>query len=188
MAYLIYSTLCSLDGYIEDQNGQFDWAAPDEEVHQFVNDQERTIGTYLLGRRMYEVMQVWETDPSLAADSKITRDYAELWQAAHKIVYSRTLKSVTTSRTQLIRNFEPSAIQTLKSTLESDISIGGPELAAHAFRTGMVDECHFYIAPIVVGGGKRALPENLAVGLTLLDEQRFKSGFIFLRYQIKPER
>jgi len=188
MARLFYSTLCSLDGYIEDQNGRFDWAAPDEEVHQFVNDQERTVGTYLLGRRMYEIMQVWETDPTLAADSEITRDYAELWRAAKIIVFSRTLKTVTTSRTQLIGNFDPSAIRALKETLESDISIGGPELAAHAFRTGLVDECHFYIAPIVVGGGKRAFPANLVVELNLADERRFKSGFVFLRYQIKQER
>jgi len=188
MARLIYSMLCSLDGYIEDQNGGFDWAAPDEEVHQFVNDFERSVGTYLLGRRMYEIMQVWETDPALAANSEITRDYAEIWQSANKIVFSRTLKTVTTSKTQLIGNFDPDAIQTLKENADRDISIGGPELSTHAFRTGLVDECHIYLAPIVVGGGKRAIPDNIMGELNLLEERRFKSGFVFLRYQIKQER
>src|SRR5512133_2401462 len=133
MAHLIYSAISSLDGYIEDMDGKFDWAAPDEEVHQFINDLERAIGTYLFGRRMYETMMGWETDPGFAADSPLTRDYAEIWQAANKIVYSRTLGTVSTRRTELERVFDPEAVRQLKASAGQDISIGGPELAAHAF-------------------------------------------------------
>src|SRR5918995_728220 len=136
MAHLIYSAMISLDGYIEDRDGKFDWAEPDEEVHRFVNDLERSSGTYLYGRRMYETMMVWETDPSLAAESPFMRDYAEIWQAADKIVYSRTLETASTRRTRIEREFDPEAIQRLKEAAEHDISIGGPEIAAHAFRSG----------------------------------------------------
>ncbi len=150
MAHLIYSAISSLDGYIEDREGKFDWAMPDEEVHGFINDLERAAGTYLLGRRMYETMMVWETDPNLAADSPLTRDYAEIWQAANKIVFSRTLATVSTRKTQLERTFDPESIRQLKESVEQDITIGGAELAAHAFRAGLIDEVQLFLTPILV--------------------------------------
>jgi dihydrofolate reductase len=183
MAHLIYSAISSLDGYIEDREGRFDWAAPDEEVHKFINNLERSAGTYLLGRRMYETMMVWETDPDLAADSPITRDYAEIWQAANKIVYSRTLQAVSTRKTQLERTFDPEAIRQLKEAVEQDILIGGPELAAHAFRAGLIDECQLFLTPIIVGGGKKSLPGNVRLDLELLEERRFPNGMVYLRYR-----
>jgi dihydrofolate reductase len=176
MARLIYTAMSSLDGYIEDTQGKFDWAAPDEEVHRFINDLERAAGTYLIGRRMYETMMVWETDPNLAADSPLTRDYAEIWQAANKIVYSKTLGTVSTLKTQLERTFNPETIRQLKESVEQDITIGGPELAAHAFRAGLIDECQLFLAPIIVGGGKQSLPDNVRIELELLDQRRFGSG------------
>ena len=185
MARLIYSAISSLDGYIEDADGNFDWAMPDEEVHRFINNLERTAGTYLYGRRMYETLMVWETDPNLAADSPITSDFAEIWQAANKIVYSRTLRAASTRRTQLERNFDPEAIRQLKKTVEQDILIGGPELAAHAFRAGLIDECQLIIIPIILGGGKPSLPANVRLELELLEERRFGNGVVFLRYQTR---
>jgi dihydrofolate reductase len=185
MAHLIYSAISSLDGYIEDMEGKFDWAAPDEEVHRFINDLERAAGTYLLGRRMYETMKVWETDPNLAANSPLTRDFAELWQAANKIVYSRTLGTVSTHKTQLERTFDPEAIRKLKESVEQDITIGGPELAAHAFRAGLIDECQLFLTPIIVGGGKQSLPDNVRIELKLLEERRFGNGIVFLRYRTR---
>jgi len=188
MARLIYSAISSLDGYTEDRDGNFDWAAPDEEVHRFINDLEREAGTYLLGRRMYETMLVWETDPAFAADSPVTLDYAEIWQAANKIVYSRTLEAVSTRKTRLERTFDAEAIRQLKATVEQDITIGGPELAAHAFLSGLVDECQLFLIPILVGGGKPSLPDNLRLELELLDERRFGSGVVFLRYRTRQGR
>jgi dihydrofolate reductase len=185
MAHLIYSAISSLDGYIEDADGNFDWAMPDEEVHRFINNLERATGTYLFGRRMYETMMVWETDPNLAADSPLTRDFAEIFQAANKIVYSRTLETVSTRRTQLERNFDPEAIRQLKESVEHDISIGGPELAAHAFRSGLIDECHLFLTPVIVGGGKPSLPDNSRLELEFLEERRFDNGVVFLRYRTK---
>lgn len=185
MARLIYSALASLDGYIEDKNGNFDWAAPDEEVHKFINDLERSAGTHLYGRRMYEILMVWETDPSFTVDSPLLIDFAEIWQAADKIVYSKTLGAVSTRKTQLERNFDPTAVRQLKETAEQDILIGGPELAAHAFRAGLVDEYHLFIMPIIIGGGKPALPDNLQQELELLEERHFASGVVFLRYQMR---
>ena len=185
MARLIYSAITSLDGYTEDREGKFDWAAPDEEVHHFINDLERQAGTYLLGRRMYETMQVWETDPAFAADSPVTLDYAEIWQAANKIVYSRTLQAVSTRKTRLERTFDAQAIRQLKAAVAQDITIGGPGLAAHAFRSGLVDECQLFLIPILVGGGKQALPEDLRLELELLEERRFGSGVVFLRYRTR---
>ena len=185
MARLIYSAITSLDGYTEDREGKFDWAAPDEEVHHFINDLERQAGTYLLGRRMYETMQVWETDPAFAADSPVTLDYAEIWQAANKIVYSRTLQAVSTRKTRLERTFDAQAIRQLKAAVAQDITIGGPGLAAHAFRLGLVDECQLFLIPILVGGGKQALPEDLRLELELLEERRFGSGVVFLRYRTR---
>lgn len=186
MAKLIYSVISSLDGYTEDIDGNFDWAAPDEEVHRFINDLERAAGTHLYGRRMYETLAVWETDPSLAADSPITRDFADIWQAADKIVYSRTLQAIPTRKTQLQRNFDPEAVRQLKETARQDILIGGPELAAEAFRAGLIDECQVFLAPVIVGGGKRSIPAHIRLELELLEEHRFNSGVIFLRYRTKP--
>jgi dihydrofolate reductase len=185
MAHLIYSAISSLDGYTEDTDGSFEWAMPDEEVHSFVNDLERTVGTYLLGRRMYETMQVWETDPSLASDSPLMRDYAEIWQAADKIVYSRTLTAVSTRKTRLERTFDPEAVRRLKESTSRDISIGGPELAAHAFRAGLIDECQLFLTPILVGGGKSSLPKNARLALELADERRFGNGMVYLHYRVK---
>jgi dihydrofolate reductase len=188
MAQLIYSAISSLDGYIEDRDGNFDWAMPDEEVHRFINNLERTAGTYLYGRRMYETMMVWETDPSLAADSPLTQDFAEIWQAADKIVYSKTLAAASTRKTQIERNFNPEAIQQLKRTAQHDILIGGPELAAHAFRSGLIDECHLFLTPIIVGGGKQSLPDHVRLELELLEERRFGNGTVYLRYRARQGR
>lgn len=185
MAQLIYSAISSLDGFIEDRDGNFDWAMPDEEVHRFINNLERNAGTYLYGRRMYEIMTVWETDPNLAADSPLTQDFAQVWQAADKIVYSKTLTAASTRKTRIERNFDPEAIRQLKKTAQHDIAIGGPDLAAHAFRSGLIDECHLFLAPIVVGGGKPALPDNVRLELELLEERRFDNGMVFLRYRTK---
>ena len=171
MANLIYSAITSLDGYISDERGKFDWAKPDEEVHAFVNDIERTVGTYLYGRLMYETMAVWETNPSLAARSELLRDYAEIWQASEKIVYSRTLEEPATAQTRIERDFDP-----------EDVTVGGPELAAHALRAALVDECRLFLAPVIVGGGHRWLPDDLHLELQLRDERRFGSGFVYLAY------
>ena len=183
MARLFYSMLASLDGYVEDEDGRFDWAVPDEEVHSFINDLERPVGTYLYGRRMYEVMVGWETDPALARQSPVMRDFAELWQAAEKVVYSTTLQAVSTARTRLERGFDPVAVRQLKSTADTDISVSGPGLADQAMRAGLVDELHLFLAPVVVGGGKRCLPERVSLHLELLDERRFAGGMVHLRYR-----
>lgn len=185
MGMLIYSAIMSLDSYIEDSAGRFDWAMPDEEVHKYINDLERPAGTYLYGRRMYEMMAVWETAPGFAAESPITQDFANIWQAADKIVYSRTLETVSTARTRIERDFVPDMIRQLKATADHDILIGGPDLAAHAFRAGLIDECHLFLAPIVVGGGKHALPKNIRVELDLIEERRFGGGMVHLRYRAR---
>lgn len=184
MARLIYSAIASLDGYIEDADGNFDWYAPDEEVHSFINDLERSTGTYLFGRRMYETMLFWETDLP-AGEPQILHDYARIWQAAEKIVFSSTLEAVSSRKTRIERSFDPSAIRQLKETAAQDISIGGPNLAAHAFRAGLVDECHLFLAPITVGGGKAALPPDLRLELILLETRRFAGGVVYLRYRVK---
>ena len=188
MAKLIYLTLASLDGYVEDAAGAFDWAAPDEEVHQFINDLERPVGTYLYGRRMYETMAVWETDPAFARHSPVTRDYAAVWQAADKIVYSRTLSATSTKRTRIEREFEPQTIERLKAEAGSDLGVGGATLAGEAFRAGLVDECHLILAPVVVGAGKAAFPVDVPVRLELLDERRFDSGMVYVAYRTSGER
>jgi dihydrofolate reductase len=184
MGKLVYSAITSLDGYIEDEDGSFGWAAPDEEVHAFVNDLERAVGTYLYGRRLYETMAAWETNPSLAERSPATRDFAKIWQAAEKIVYSRTLEAVFMSKTRIEPEFDPGAVRELKASAESDFLIGGAELAAEAFRAGLVDECHLFLAPVLVGGGKTALPDGVRLDLELLEERRFAGGTIFVRYGI----
>jgi len=183
MGELIYSAILSLDGYIEDEDGKFDWAAPNEEVHSFVNDLHRGVGTYLFGRRTYETMAGWETDPSLAAQSPLMRDFANIWQAADKIVYSRTLETVSTRRTRLERQFDPASIRQLKATTGREMHVGGPGLASHAFKAGLVDQCHLFVVPVVVGGGKRGLPEGVRLPLVLEDERRFRNGTVFLRYR-----
>ncbi|MBA3736983.1 MAG: dihydrofolate reductase family protein [Actinobacteria bacterium] len=182
MAQLIYSAIMSLDGYIADENGNFDWAEPDEEVHAFVNDLERPIGTYLYGRRMYDVMVAWET---ITDEQPFMRDYAELWRAADKIVYSRSLEAVSSERTQLERSFNPDVIRQMKGIGGRDISVGGPGLATQAIRAGLVDEIHLFLSPIVVGGGTRALPDGVRVKLELLAERRFGNGVVYLRYRAK---
>jgi len=185
MAKLVYSAITSLDGYIADKDGKFDWAVPDEEVLAFINDLERPLGTYLYGRRMYELMVVWETDPSAAEQSPRSHDFAEIWKAADKVVYSTTLKEVSTSKTQLERDFDPEAILKMKASADRDISVSGPDLAAHAFRAGLVDEYQLFLTPIVVGGGKQALPDDVRVRLELLDERRFGNGMVYLHYRTK---
>ncbi len=185
MAHLIYIANASLDGYTEDRSGNFNFSAPSDEVFKFITDLIRPVNTHLYGRRMYETMRVWETDPSLAAQSSLMRDFAEVWQAAGKTVYSRTLETVSTRKTQLEHNFDPQAIRQLKETAGQDLIIGGPELAAQAFRAGLVDEYDLFLHPIIVGGGKRSLPENVRLELELLEERRFGNGVVFLRYRIK---
>jgi dihydrofolate reductase len=182
MAKLIYSAIASLDGYVADEDGNFDWAEPDEDVHTFVDDLERPIGTYLYGRRLYEVMLGWET-LNLADQPPFIRDFAEIWRAAHKIVYSRTLERVSSARTRIERTFDPEAVRQLKATAGRDITVGGPDLAAQAFKAGLVDECRLFLAPIVVGGGIRFLPDDIRVHLELLDERRFGNGMVHLRYR-----
>ncbi|HWE09091.1 MAG TPA: dihydrofolate reductase family protein [Solirubrobacteraceae bacterium] len=184
MAKLIYSALASLDGYIEDERGTFDWAAPDDEVHAFVNALERPIGTYLYGRRMYETMVFWETAGRGADSPLVMRDFAELWRAAEKIVYSATLETVSSARTRIEHRFDADAVRRLKDASEADLTIGGAELAGQALAAGLVDECHLFLAPVVVGGGKRALPAKLRAQLELLDERRFGGGVVYLRYRI----
>jgi dihydrofolate reductase len=182
VAELIYSAITSLDGYVADEEGNFDWAAPDDEVHAFVNDLERPIGTYLYGRRMYEVMRYWETAHTVADQPSTVRDYAELWRAADKVVYSKTLQEATTARTRIERDVDPQAIREMKATADRDLSVGGPGLAARAIEAGLVDEFLRFVAPIVVGGGTRWLPEGVRIELELGDERRFGGGVVFLRY------
>jgi dihydrofolate reductase len=181
VAKLIYSAIASLDGYVADEDGKFDWAAPGEEVHAFVNDLERPVGTYLYGRRMYEVMVAWET---LADEAPVMRDFARIWLAADKVVYSRTLEAVSSARTHLERDFDPEAIRQLKSAAARDVSVGGPELAGQAIRAGLVDEIQLLLTPILVGGGTPALPDDLRVKLELLDEHRFADGVVYLHYRV----
>jgi len=184
MAKLIYSAIASLDGYVEDDEGRFDWAAPDDEVHAFVNDLERPIGTHLYGRRMYETMVFWETAGTGADWRAVSRDFAVIWRAAEKIVYSRTLQRVSSAKTRIERRFNADAIGQLKQTAEADITIGGAELAGQAIAAGLVDECHLFLGPVLVGGGKRALPDNIRAQLELLDERRFRGGVVHLHYRI----
>ena len=184
MAKLIYVSNVSLDGYIEDEHGSFDWTAPDDEVFAFITDLVRPVGTYLYGRRMYETMAVWETDPALAAQSELMADFANVWQAADKIVYSTTLDAVSTAKTRLERNFDPASVRDMKASATSDLTVGGANLAAHAFKAGLVDECHLFIRPVLVGGGKPALPSDTRADLELLDDRRFSNGVVYLRYSV----
>ena len=187
MAKLIYSAITSLDGYVADDDGKFDWAEPDEEVHGFINDLERSVGTYLYGRRMYETMAVWETDPSFAAHPGVYRDFARMWQAAEKVVYSTSLERANTEKTRIERRFDPDPVRRMKAAAEADLTVGGPDLASEAFRAGLVDECHLFIAPIAVGSGKRSLPGDVRIELELLEERRFGSGMVYLQYRVNPQ-
>ena len=190
MAKLTYAAITSLDGYIEDEGGGFDWAVPDPEVHAFVNDLERPVGTYLYGRRMYETMAVWQTvglepagtSPAEAALPPEELDFAEVWRAADKIVYSRTLDAVSTPRTRLERDFDPDAVRRLKDAADRDLTVSGPGLAQHAFAAGLVDQVHLFVFPVVVGGGRPGLPRGIRVDLELLDERRFGNGVVHMRY------
>jgi dihydrofolate reductase len=182
MASIVYSAITSLDGYVADADGRFDWAEPDQELHTVVNDLERAVGTYLYGRRMYEVLVAWETLP-LDGQPPYLRDYAEIWRAADKVVFSRTLAAVSSARTRIERDFDAEAIRTMKATAERDLSVGGPELAGQTIRAGLVDEYHLFVAPVLVGGGTRALPEHVRVGLELVHERRFGNGSVHLHYR-----
>jgi dihydrofolate reductase len=183
VAKLIYMAIASLDGYVADEDGNFDWAAPGEEVHAFVNDLERPIGTHLYGRRLYEVMIGWETMHTLSDQTPVMLDFAAIWQAAEKVVYSRTLETVSTARTRIEREFDPEAIRQMKAAADRDISIGGATLAGEAIRAGLVDELHLLVNPIVVGGGTPSLPDGVRWTLELLDERRFANGVVYLRYR-----
>ena len=183
MANLIYSVIASLDGYIEDEEGRFDWAAPDEEVHAFLNDLARPVGTFLLGRRMYETMVFWESPPHLGQQPSFVQDFAEIRRSVDKVVFSRTLQTVDSGRTRIERDFDPGLVRELKATAASDLTVAGPELAASAIEAGLVDEYQLFLVPVLVGGGKHALPDdNVRVNLELLDERRFRNGTVYLRY------
>ena len=185
MAMLIYSAIASADGYTEDAAGSFDWAAPDEELLRFVNDLERPVGTYLYGRRMYETMLYWETADTVPGQPPLVREYTGIWQAAEKIVFSTTLESVSSARTRIERNLDPGMVRQLKAAAGHDMTVGGADLAGQAIKAGLVDELNLLLVPVVVGGGKRALPSGVRSDLELLDTQRFASGAVYLRYRPK---
>ena len=184
MARLLYMAITSLDGYVADEKGSYDWAMPDDEVFGFVNDFERPVGTYLYGRRLYQEMTGWETAHANAGQSSLMLDFARIWQAADKIVYSRSLETVSTARTRIERNFDPESVRQMKALAARDLTVGGAALAAEAIKAGLVDECHLIITPVVVGGGKKSLPGDVRLQLQLLDERRFSSGVVHLRYRI----
>jgi len=183
VARLIYSVIESLDGYVADESGNFDWATPDEEVHGFVNDLERGIGTYLYGRRMYETMVYWETAHESVDEPEVFQDYTRLWQAAEKIVYSKTLEAARSARTRIERDFDPESVRRMKAAASRDISVGGPHLAAEALRAGLVDELHLLVAPVVIGGGNKSLPDGVRIKLDLIDQRAFGSGVVHLHYR-----
>jgi dihydrofolate reductase len=182
MGKLIYSAIASLDGYIADDQGNFEWAAPDEEVHAFVNELERPVGTYLYGRRMYEVMVYWETLET-SREPPVMQDFADIWRAADKVVYSTTLETVSSERTRIERAFDPGAIRQMKTQAEDDIGVGGPDLAAQAIKAGLVDEYQLFLTPIIVGGGNQAIPDDVRVELDLRDVRRFTGGTVYLNYR-----
>ena len=184
MAKLIYISNLSLDGFTEDEQGRFDWTAPDDEFFALVTDLVRPVGTYLYGRRMYDTMSVWETDPALAAQSDLMADFADIWQAASKVVYSTTLDAVSTARTRLERTFDPASVAEMKASATADLTVGGPHLAAHALKAGLVDECHLFIRPMLIGGRNPALPTDTRTNLELLDARPLGSGVLYLRYRI----
>ena len=185
MAKLIYAPIASLDGYVADEDGKWDWSVPDDAVHTFVNDLSRPIGTWLLGRRMYDVLVAWET---MDDEHPAMRDFAQIWRSADKVVYSRTLEAPSSARTRIEREFDADAVRRMKDESERDLSVGGPELAAQALRAGLVDELQLFLSPIVVGGGNSALPDDVRVPLELLDERRFGNGVVYLRYRVTANR
>jgi dihydrofolate reductase len=185
MGKLVYSALASLDGYVNDAAGDFDWAAPDEEVHRFVNDLERPVGTYLYGRRMYDVMAPWATADGDPGQPPVGQDYTAIWQAADKVVYSRTLDEPTTPRTRLERTFDPAEVRRLVAVADHDVSVGGATLAGAALAAGLVDELHMFLSPVVVGGGTRALPDGVRLDLELLSEHRFGNGVVHLQHRVR---
>jgi dihydrofolate reductase len=184
VARLVYSAITSLDGYVADEEGNWDWSAPDEEVHAFVNDLERPVGTYLLGRRMYDVLVAWETMEA-SGEPPAIRDYAEIWRDADKVVFSRTLEAVSSAKTRIERKFDPEAVRELKASAERDLSVGGPGLAAQALEAGLVDEINLLISPVIVGGGNPALPAGLRVDLELRGERRFANGVVHLHLAVR---
>jgi dihydrofolate reductase len=183
MGRLLYSAIASLDGYVEDQAGNFDWAAPDEDVHRFLNDLERPVGTYLYGRRMYETMLYWDSVLVTAKEPAVVRDFTAIWRAAEKIVYSRTLESVSSERTRIERDFDAETVRHLKASSEQDLTVGGSSLAAEALRAGLVDELQLFLVPALVGGGKHWLPRGVRLDLDLLATRRFPGGVVYLRYR-----
>ena len=185
MAKLIYSAFTSLDGYVADANGKFDWAVPDDEVHAFINDLERPIGTYLYGRRMYDTMAAWEHPETFADERPVMQEYARIWKAAEKIVYSRTLEHASSARTRIERTLDVEMLRRLKASAQRDISVGGPELAGQLIEAGVVDECALFLSPIIVGGGSCALPANVRVKLELETERRFGNGMVYVRYRLR---
>ena len=185
MAKLIYVTNVSLDGFIEDEHGAFDWTEPDDQQFAFITDLVRPVGTWLYGRRLYESMAVWETDPTLASQSALSADFAHVWQAGDKVVYSTTLDAVSTAKSRLERRFDPDSVREMKKASSHDLTVGGANLAAHAFRNGLVDECHLFIGPAIIGRGKPSLPSDLRAQLELLDERRFDNGVVYLRHRVQ---
>lgn len=185
MATLSYTGITSLDGYLADADGSFDWAVPDDEVHAFINDLERSVGTYLFGRRMYEVMSFWETAHTLADPPPVIRDFTAIWQAADKVVFSRSLATTPTARTRIERAFDPDAVRRLLATAARDVSVGGADLAGQAIAAGLVDEIGMFVTPVVVGGGTPFLPDGVRLRLDLLDERRFGNGMVYLRYRVE---
>ncbi|HEX8510109.1 MAG TPA: dihydrofolate reductase family protein [Propionibacteriaceae bacterium] len=184
MGRLVYASITSLDGYVADEQGAFDWSAPDEEVHAFVNDLQRPVGTYLYGRRLYETMVAWETMPT-AGEPPVIQDFATIWRTADKVVYSTTLTTVSSARTRVERRFDVAEVERLKASATTELVVGGPTLAATALREGLVDEIHQLMSPVVVGGGRRLLPDGLRLQLELLDQRRFGNGVVYLRYGIR---
>lgn len=184
MAKLIYVANVSVDGYIEDEHGDFQWTEPDSETFAFITDLVRPVSTHLLGRRMYETMAVWETDPSLAAESELMAEFAKVWQAPDKVVYSTTLDAVSTTKTRLERTFDPASVRDMKDSATSDLTVSGAHLAAQAFKAGLVDECHLFVRPLLVGGGKPALPTGIRARLELQEHRGFGDGAVYLRYRI----
>jgi dihydrofolate reductase len=183
MGRLVYSAICSLDGYVADAAGTFDWAAPDEEVHAFVNDLERPVGTYLYGRRMYQTLAVWESLGG-AGQPDVENDFADIWRAADKVVYSTTLETASTARTRIERAFDPAAVREFVADAGRDVSVGGPGLAGQAIRARLVDDLHLFLAPVVVGGGTRALPDDVRLDLELVDEHRFAGGTVHMHHRV----
>ena len=183
MSRLLFAALASLDGYMADEDGNFDWAVPDAEEHQFVNDLQRDVGLHLYGRRMYEVLVAWET-MELEGEPDWIADFARIWRSADKVVYSSSLPEVFSERTRIERTFDPEAVRRLKQADGPDMLIGGPTLAARAFEAGIVDEVHLFVAPVIVGAGLRALPADVRLDLELMDERRFGNGVAHLGYRL----